>query len=144
VGRFSETADVRASVEDTFAYVTDQGRLEEWNDHVQWAEVVGDGPLEVGSKLRQHRRRGRREFDLVFEVTGHDPPRRHVVEGSVFGVDTTMSFTLEPRGTGTRVAMTAAVEGRGLRRFLAPVVTSEMRRSTVAALAALQRHLGAP
>ncbi|HWD42231.1 MAG TPA: SRPBCC family protein [Actinomycetota bacterium] len=144
MGRFSESADVPATVEETFAYITDQGRLAEWNDHVQWAEVIDDGRVEVGSKLRQHRKRGRREFDLVFEVTGHDPPRRHVVEGSVFGVDTTMSFTLEPSGPGTRVTMTASVEGRGLRRLLAPVVTSEMRKSTVTALAALPTRLGAP
>jgi len=35
VGRFSESADVRSPVEATFAYVTDQDRLAEWNDHVQ-------------------------------------------------------------------------------------------------------------
>ena len=52
--------------------------------------------------------------------------------------------SLEPSGAGTRVTMTATVEGRGLRRLLAPVVTREMRKSTVAALAALQTHLGAP
>jgi carbon monoxide dehydrogenase subunit G len=138
VGRFSESAEVRWPVEATFAYITDQDRVGEWNDHVQWAEVVGRGPVGVGSKLRQHRKRNRREFDLVFEVTGHDPPRRHVVQGSVLGLDTTMSFLLEPKGAGTRVTMTANVEGRGLRRLLAPVVTSEMRKSTVAALAALQ------
>jgi hypothetical protein len=40
--------------------------------------------------------------------------------------------------------MTANVQGRGLRRLLASVVTSEMRKSTVTALAALQTHLGAP
>jgi Polyketide cyclase / dehydrase and lipid transport len=144
VGRFSESADVRSPVEATFAYVTDQDRLTEWNDHVQWAEVVGGGPVDVGSKLRQHRRRNGREFDLFFEVTGHDPPRRHVVEGSVFGVATVMSFALQSTGAGTRVTMTADVRGRGLRRLLAPVVTGEMRRSTVAALAALRAHLGAP
>ena len=59
----------------------------------------------------------------------------------MFGVDTTMSFTLQPKGAGTRVTMTADVQGRGLRRLLAPVVTGEMRKSTVAALRA---HLGAP
>ena len=144
MGRFSESADVRATVEDTFAYITDQDRLGEWNDHVQWAEVVGGGRVEVGSKLRQHRKRNKREFDLFFEVTRHDRPRRHVVTGSVFGVDTTMDFAVEPSGAGTRVTMTAGVEGRGLRRLLAPVVTREMRKSTVAALAALQSQLGAP
>jgi hypothetical protein len=40
--------------------------------------------------------------------------------------------------------MTADVQGRGLRRLLAPVVTREMRRSTVAALAALRARLGTP
>jgi hypothetical protein len=40
--------------------------------------------------------------------------------------------------------MTADVRGRGPRRLLAPVVTSEMRKSTVAALAALRGRLGAP
>lgn len=144
MGRFSEFADVRATMEATFAYITDQDRLAEWNEHVQWAEVVGGGRVQVGSKLRQHRKRNKREFDLFFEVTAHYPPRRHVVEGSVYGVDTIMTFTLQPEGAGTRVTMTANVQGRGLRRLLAPVVTSEMRRSTVAALAALQRRLGAP
>lgn len=144
MGRFSESADVRATVEETFAYITDQDRLGEWNDHVQWAEVVHGGRVDVGSKLRQHRKRNKREFDLFFEVTDHDPPRRHVVSGSVFGVGTTMSFTVAPSGAGTRVTMTADVQGRGLRRLLAPVVTSEMRKSTVAALAALQARLGGP
>jgi uncharacterized protein YndB with AHSA1/START domain len=144
VGRFSEFADVRSPVEATFAYITDQDRLAEWNDHVQWAEVVGGRPVDVGSKLHQHRRRNGREFDLFFEVTGHDPPRRHVVEGSVFGVETIVSFTLQPEGAGTRVTMTADVRGRGLRRLLAPAVTGEMRKSTVAALAALRARLDVP
>jgi hypothetical protein len=40
--------------------------------------------------------------------------------------------------------MTADVRGRGLRRLLAPAVTSEMRKSTVAALAALRARLEVP
>jgi hypothetical protein len=52
-----------------------------------------------------------------------------------------MSFGMEPSGAGTWVTMTARVDGHGPRRLLAPVVTREMRKSTVAAL---QIHLGAP
>jgi hypothetical protein len=81
VGRFTESAEVRATAEDTFAYITTRTGWGNENDHVQWAEVVHDGRVDVGSKLRQHRKRGRREFDLFFAVTRHDPPRRHVVEG---------------------------------------------------------------
>lgn len=143
MGRITEHADVAAGIEKTFAYVTDQSKLADWNAHVQHAEVIGGGPVVPGAQLRQHRRRNNREFDLVFQVAAHEPPRRHVVTGRVFGVDTTMEFALAPRGPGTRVTMDATVTGRGVRRLLAPVVAREMRKSTVRALAALRDQLGA-
>jgi hypothetical protein len=89
--RFSESAILAASVEDSFDYVTAQAKLAEWNDHVQSAEVIGGEPVRVGSLLRQHRRRGNREFDLTFEVIEHDRPHRHTVKGAVFGVETLMT-----------------------------------------------------
>jgi hypothetical protein len=143
MGRFEEHADVATSPEATFDYVTDQDNVAAWNEHVESVEVVGGGPVRVGSRLRQHRRRGQREFDLTFEVTEHDRPHRHVVEGTVFGVQTTMAFAIEPRPVGSRVTMAATVRGRGPRRLLAPIVTREMRKSTVAALAALRARLDA-
>jgi hypothetical protein len=90
----------------------------------------------------QHRRRGDREFDLNFTVIAHEPPRRHIVTGQVFGVDTTMAFTFAEHESSTRVTMTASVVGHGVRRLLAPVVAREMHKSTVSALAALEERLG--
>jgi hypothetical protein len=143
VARFAEHADVAASMNETFDYVTDQHKVAEWNEHVQRAEVVGGGPVGVGARLRQHRRRGNRDFDLTFQVTAHEPPRRHTVTGQVFGVDTTMDFNVAEHGAGPRVTMTATVTGKGLRGVLAPIVAREMRKSTKVALAALRQRLGA-
>ena len=142
MARFSERADVAASIHDTFDYVTDQNKIAEWNEHVQRAEVVGGGPVGVGAQLRQHRKRGNREFDLTFRVVSHDPPRRHTVTGQVFGVDTTMDFDFTDHDGGTSVTMSATVTGSGLRSLLAPIVAREMRKSTVMALAALRQRLG--
>jgi hypothetical protein len=139
---FSEHADVVTSVERTFDYVTDQDSVTEWNDHVQSVDVIGGGQVGVGSRLVQHRRRGDREFDLNFTVIAHEPPRRHIVTGQVFGVDTTMAFTFAEHESSTRVTMTASVVGHGVRRLLAPVVAREMHKSTVSALAALEERLG--
>jgi hypothetical protein len=143
MARFAESADLAVSIDEAFDYVTDQHRLHEWNEHVQSAEVVGGGPVAVGSRLRQHRRRGNRDFDLDFVVTAHDPPVRHTVAGAVFGVDTTMDFAFAEHGPATRVTMTANVTGKGPRGLLAPIVAREMRKSTVAALAALRQRFGA-
>jgi hypothetical protein len=93
-------------------------------------DVLGVRRCRLGSRLRQQRRRSNREFDLTFEVTAHEPPRRHTVKGTVFGVDTTMEFTFEPRDAGTRVTMAATVKGRSLRALVAPLVTREMHEST--------------
>jgi carbon monoxide dehydrogenase subunit G len=142
VARFSEHTGVASPVGEAFAYVTDQDQVAEWNDHVQRVEVVGGGPVGVGTRLVQHRRRGSRDFDLTFQVTEHQAPTRHTVTGTVFGVDTTMDFAVAERGTGTRVTMTAMVTGKGVRALLAPVVAREMRKSTVAALAELRQRLG--
>jgi uncharacterized protein YndB with AHSA1/START domain len=142
VARFSESIDVAASIDRTFDYVTDQDKVAEWNEHVQSVEVVRGDPVGVGSRLRQHRRRGNRDFDLTFQVTAHDRPRRHTVAGQVFGVDTVMDFTFIEHGAGTQVTMAATVTGRGVRGLLAPIVAREMRKSTVAALAALTHRLG--
>ena len=113
--RFSESAILAASVEDSFDYVTDQAKLAEWNDHVQSAEVIGGEPVRVGSLLRQHRRRGNREFDLTFEVIEHDRPHRHTVKRAVFGVETLMTFEFTNQATGTLITQTAEVSGKGLR-----------------------------
>lgn len=85
MGRIRESVIVRGPPADVFEFITDQAHVADWNDHVQRVEVVGGGPVGVGSLLRQQRLRNNREFDLEFEVTEHEPPRRHVVEGTVFG-----------------------------------------------------------
>ncbi len=140
---FSEHIVVAWPIRETFDYVVDQDKVAEWNDHVQSVEVLGGGHVGVGTRLVQHRRRGRRDFDLVFEVAAHEPPTRHIVTGTVFGVPTTMDFAFAEEGPGTRVTMTAAVGGKGIRAVLAPIVAREMRKSTIAALDSLRQRLGA-
>jgi hypothetical protein len=53
-----------------------------------------------------------------------------------------MALLLEPAEEGTRVTMDVQVRGEGPSRLLAPIVTREMRKSSVAALADLRRLLG--
>jgi len=141
MGRIRDSVTVRAPRAEAFAFITDQAHVADWNDHVLRAEVVGGGPIEVGAHLRQHRKRNNREFTLDFEVIEHDPPSRHVVSGSVFGVATTITFLIDPAEGGSRITMDADVAGRGVTRLIAPIVTREMRKSIVTSLAQLQRIL---
>ena len=141
MGRIRQGVIVRGSPAEVFDFVTDQTHVPDWNDHVQHVEVVGGGSVKAGSRLRQHRLRNNRASDLEFVVTEHEPPSRHVVEGSVFGVLTTMSFLIEAAGDGTQVTMDARVRGRGLSALLAPIVTREMRKSIIAALEQLRLRL---
>ena len=106
-------------------------------------DVLGVRRCRLGSRLRQQRRRSNREFDLTFEVTAHEPPRRHTVKGTVFGVDTTMEFTFEPR---CRHAGDHGCDGEGSQsaRVGCPARDAGDARVDVTALQAIQRQLGAP
>ena len=104
--------------------------------------MLSGDPVGVGSVLRQHRQRGRKEFDLTFEVVEHDRPHRHSVTGTVFGVATLITVEFAPHDGGTLITQTADVTGRGLRSLLARVVAKEMHKSVVTGLHQLRSRLG--
>jgi uncharacterized protein YndB with AHSA1/START domain len=98
--------DVDAPVEEVFAYLSDPARLHEWQQTTA-VDVLTDGPVGVGTRIRETREVLGRKLTQTVEVTEHDPPRRfalRVVEGPV-KVDGEQE--LEERAGGTRIHVRA-------------------------------------
>ena len=68
---------------DVFAYVTDLERLGEWQENLISATLESDGPIRVGSRIREIRRGpfGRRMEALV-EVEEFEPPTAFALHSS--------------------------------------------------------------
>jgi uncharacterized protein YndB with AHSA1/START domain len=101
--------DVAAPIEDVFDYLSDPAKLHEWQGTTD-VRVLTEGPVAVGTRIRETREVLGRKLTQTVEVTEHDPPRRfslRVVEGPV---KVTGSQELEERDGGTRIHVRAEGE----------------------------------
>jgi hypothetical protein len=78
----THSIDIARRPEDVFAYLDEFERHGEWQSQIVTAEVETDGPVRVGTRVREARNIGGREQDTSFEITDYDPPRRSSFKGS--------------------------------------------------------------
>ncbi len=135
------TETVERPVEDVWAFMTDLGAMPEWFASTQAVEVLTDGGLKKGARVRSVDRFLGRSMEFVSEVSEYDPPHRlglEVMEGSFDGHQ---QFELQPEGDSTRVTMRAEGEagfGGVFGKLLDPVVSAAFRREAQSDLGRLK------
>lgn len=139
---FTIETEIERPVGEVFAYVTDPTKLASWQTNTVSAEIEGEGPLGLGTRLREvHRGPGGKELPSLVEVTEYEPERRFsldVVEGAL-PVDARIGF--EPTAAGTRVAFSVHGQPGGAMRLLAPLLKIGLKRQFTQHLASLKRVL---
>jgi uncharacterized protein YndB with AHSA1/START domain len=125
-----ESIEISRSPEEVFAYLDDPSRHGEWQSQIVAAEVQTDGPTRVGTRVKQTMRMGRREQDMSYEITEHDPPRSFAFRGMDGPVRPLGRGKVEPVGDGARSRVTIELdfEGHGLGKLLRPLVVSQARK----------------
>src|SRR5437870_1871419 len=89
--------------EKVFDYVDDPANYASFQATNLHAELEGDGPVRVGSRIKGADKILGRTSDWVIEVTEHERPTRsafRTVEGKI---NCTSAYTLSPEGDGTRL-----------------------------------------
>src|SRR5436190_10103975 len=114
--------------EQVFAYATDPGKLSTWQTNTVSAEREDEGPLRVGSRLREvHSAPGGKQLDSLVEVSEFDPNRVFgltVIEGTpIHG-----RITFEPTATGTLVRFQTHGSLGGLMRLAEPLLRRVLAR----------------
>jgi uncharacterized protein YndB with AHSA1/START domain len=79
VVRIELTLEIACPAETVFAAITDLEHLPEWQSSAVSSKA--DGPLAVGTRIREQRSVMGRVLDNELEVTAYDPPRRFTLEG---------------------------------------------------------------
>ena len=126
---------------EVFDYITDPTRLPEWQTNTVSSVPEGDGPLGVGTRLREvHRAPGGKELPSVVEVSEYEP-------GSAFGLRVIegtpvhLRITLEPAEHGTQLRFRAFGQLTGATRFVQPLLARVLKRQFAGQLATLQTRL---
>jgi uncharacterized protein YndB with AHSA1/START domain len=124
-----------------FEYISDPERLPTWQTNTVSSVPVSDGPLGVGSRLREvHRGPGGKELVSVVEVSECDPGRVFALE-VVEGTPIHLRITLDPADDGTRMRFRAFGELTGAMRLMQPLLGRVLKRQFTQQLATLQHVL---
>ena len=92
---------------DVFAYVTDPDKLARWQTNTVSAVQEGDGPLTVGTRLREvHRAPGGKQLESLVEVTELEPDRTFALR-VIEGTPVHLQIALEPTDPGTHMRLRA-------------------------------------
>ena len=129
------------SARDVFAYISDPERLPTWQTNTVSSVPLTDGPLGVGTRLREvHRGPGGKELVSVVEVAEFEPDRVFALR-VVEGTPVHLRITLDPDGASTRMRFRAFGELTGAMRLVQPLLGRVLKRQFARQLATLGRVL---
>jgi uncharacterized protein YndB with AHSA1/START domain len=139
---FTVHTDIARPTAEVFAYVTDPAKLATWQTNTVSAVPQDDGPLRVGTRVREvHRAPGGKQLVSLVEVSEYEPDRAfglRMVQGAL-PIDARITF--EPTEQGTRVRFTAHGQPTGAMRLVQPILRHMLERQFTGYCATLKRVL---
>ena len=112
--RIERTVVIRRPIEDVFEFAEDPGRHPLWQSTLVESRSLTDGPMGVGSQVREVRRFLGMGFELTWEVTEYLPSTRSSVRFVSGPIPGTASYALEPLDGGTRFTVSGDVDAHGV------------------------------
>jgi uncharacterized protein YndB with AHSA1/START domain len=142
---FTIETEIARPVSAVFAHVTDPSKLASWQTSTVSAIQEDDGPLGLGTRLREiHRTPGGKEFASRVEVSEYEPDRTfalHMIEGAL-PLDARITF--ESTEHGTRIRFHAYGQPTGAMRVAQPLLRRSLKRQFARDCATLKRVLENP
>jgi uncharacterized protein YndB with AHSA1/START domain len=116
-------------VDQVFAFLTDASNTPRWQSNLIESEQLTDGPMRVGTRIREVRRLGRRPTAYVAEVTDFEPNHRFAVR-VITGPHVTLSYAFAAEDGGTRLRYQFAIRTGGMMRLLEPLIARSLRKQS--------------
>ena len=127
---------------DVWAVVSDPSTHTAWRPALVELGQVSEGPLQVGSRLREKIRWRGREIEIDDVVTALDPPRRLGVRGGWKPADFELDFLLAPENGGTLVSFDwSFLPKTFLMRLATPLLGRTLRGATRDELVGLKAYV---
>jgi uncharacterized protein YndB with AHSA1/START domain len=126
----THSIEINRRPEEVFAYLDEHERHREWQDQIVSSSVETEGPVRVGTQVRETRKIGRREQDTSYEITEHEPPHRTTFRGIAGPVRPIGTVTVEPVGDGSRsrVSIDFNLVGHGVGVLFAPLARMQAKK----------------
>ena len=134
---------IRRPVDDVWDFVHDVANDRLWQTTLVESEQLTDGPMGVGTRVREVRQFLGLKLELAWEVTEFEPKRRSAIKGISGPVPLSGGYRLEPVDTGTRFTVSGELDAHGLFKLAEPVFARITSRELEANLGHLKDLLEA-
>jgi len=141
--RIVEQVRIDRPADDVWAVIADLDSHLAWRPALVEFRQVSEGPLGVGTRIREVLRWRGRELVLDDVVTAFDPPRHFGIRGGWKAADFELDLTLEPTHDGaTLVTFDWPLHPKSLLlRIASPFLKVPMRRATQEEAELLRSHV---
>jgi uncharacterized membrane protein len=130
-------------VDDVWEFVHDVANDRLWQTTLVESEQLTDGPMGVGTRVREVRHFLGLKVELAWEVTEFEPSRRSAIKGVSGPVPLSGGYLLEPLDAGTRFTVSGELDAHGLFKLAEPVFARITARELEANLGHLKDLLEA-
>jgi uncharacterized membrane protein len=121
VSKIERNVVIDRPIGELFEFVHDPTNDAKWQTTVTESHVLTEGPLRVGSQIREVRRFLGVRVELGFELTEYEPPTRSSVKSISGPFPFSGSYVLEPLDGATRFTVTGDIEAHGFFKLAEPV-----------------------
>ena len=135
----SET--IAAPRDEVAAFVVDHRNDTRWIGGISESELLGEGPLGVGSDVHRVASFMGKKIEYVNRVEELEPGRRLVMRSIRSPIPMTVTYAFEDDGDGTRTSVRVQGEPGAMYRVAGPILSRQVRRSVANDLRTLTRLL---
>jgi len=140
---FRHTVTLLRTPEEAFPWLFEEDRVPQWTGNLEAYEVLGDGPLARGTRVRQVLTVSGQRVELELEITRYEPPHEAESRFAISGLDVDVTYALAADGDGGS-ELTQTLEGKASSfkaRMLLPVVQPRLERKLTEDLERLRELL---
>jgi uncharacterized protein YndB with AHSA1/START domain len=126
---FTVETEIARPAREVFAYATDPTKLATWQANTVSVVGEGDGPLGLGTRLREvHRAPGGKQLASLVEVSEYEPDRVFALRMLEGALPLHARITFEPTELGTQVRFAVHGQPSGTMRLAHPFLRLTLRR----------------
>jgi uncharacterized protein YndB with AHSA1/START domain len=135
--------EIRRPPDQVAAYAMDPANDRDWIGALTRVEVLGDGAVAPGTRVRRVARFLGRDMEYVNEITELDRPRRLAMRSVKAPFPMTVTYEFEPAGDGTLMRIHTGGDASGFYKLATPALAAMVKRGVAGDLKRLKRTLEA-
>ena len=139
---FKGSVFIDAPVETVFAITTDFNQAPMIMENVIRTEMLTDGPMQVGTQVKEVRKMGGKEAETVLIVSEFVPNEKYAVTSENSGIRVEYKYEFTAKETGTAVDFNGIIHTTGLKsKLLKPLVEMILKKEDKDHLIRLKQYI---